>query len=152
MTGLTSYLAELGSWNWLILAGIFLVLELMAPGIFLVWLGIAAAIVGILSLTFDIAWQWQLVLFAVLSLVAVFIAYKYFRAGETVSDRPLLNRRAQQHIGKSYVVSEAIENGRGKVKIGDSLWRVEGPDAPQGSSVTVTDADGTVLQVKPAKS
>ena len=152
MTGLTSYLAELGSWNWLILAGIFLALELLAPGIFLVWLGIAAAIVGVLALTIDIAWQWQLVLFALLSLAAVFLAHKYLRAEETVSDRPFLNRRAEQHIGKSYVLAEAIENGRGKVKIGDSLWRVEGPDAPQGSSVTVTDADGTVLQVKPVES
>ncbi len=151
MTGLTSYLVELGAWNWLILAGVFLVLELMAPGIFLVWLGIAAAVVGLLALTFEIAWQWQLVLFAILSLVAVFIAHRYLRADDIVSDRPLLNRRAQQHVGKSYVLAEAIENGRGKVKIGDSLWRVEGPDAPEGVSVTVTGADGTVLQVKPAK-
>lgn len=152
MTGLTSYLVELGAWNWLILAGVFLVLELMAPGIFLVWLGIAAAVVGLLALMVDIAWQWQLVLFAVLSLVAVYIAHKYLRSEDMVSDRPFLNRRAQQHIGKSYILAEAIENGRGKVKIGDSLWRVEGPDAPEGSSVTITDADGTVLRVKPAKS
>ena len=88
-------------------------------------------------------------LFAVLSLVAVFAARRYLRSQEGESDRPLLNRRALQHVGRSYVLAEAIENGRGKVKIGDTLWRVEGPDAPAGTQVTVTGADGTVLIVEP---
>ncbi len=143
------FMAELKEWNWLILAGLFLALELLAPGIFLIWLGIAAAIVGMISLTIEMGWQWQLVLFAILSLLAVFAVHKFLRTSDTVSDRPLLNRRAQQQIGKTYVLAEAIENGRGKIKIGDSLWRVEGPDAAEGKSVTVTGADGTVLQVKP---
>jgi membrane protein implicated in regulation of membrane protease activity len=149
VNGISSYLLELGAWNWLILAALFLALEIMAPGIFLVWFGIAAALVGVLALMVEIAWQWQLVLFAVLSVAAVYLAQKYLRGdGEEPSDRPLLNRRALQHVGKSYVLAEPIENGRGTVKIGDSLWRVEGPDAPQGKRVTVTGADGTVLQVK----
>lgn len=146
-----AYLSELGAWNWLILAGLFMALELMAPGVFLIWLGIAAAITGLLALTIDFGWQLQLVLFAVLSLIAVFFAQKYFRSEDVVSDRPLLNKRAEQHVGKSFVLVEAIVNGRGKVKVGDSHWRVEGPDTPKGKSVTVTGADGTVLQVKPAK-
>lgn len=146
------WMRELGEWNWLILAGVFLALELLAPGIFLIWFGIAAAIVGAIALSIDFAWQWQLVLFALLSLLTVFVAHKYLRFGDAVSDRPFLNRRAQQHVGKTFVLAEAIEHGRGKVKIGDSLWRVEGPDAPEGNSVTVTAVDGTVLQVTPAQS
>jgi membrane protein implicated in regulation of membrane protease activity len=146
------WMAELGEWNWLILAGLFMALELLAPGIFLIWFGIAAAVVGVITLTVDIAWQWQLVLFAALSVGTVIAALKYLRVGDTVSDRPLLHRRAQQHVGKTYTLAEPIENGRGKVKIGDSLWRVEGPDAPQGNRVTVTGADGTVLKVEPAES
>ncbi len=149
MDDVSSLFVSLGAWNWLILAGLFLVLELLAPGIFLVWFGIAAGIVGALALLFDMAWQWQFVLFAVLSLAAAVVARKFFRSDAAQSDRPLLNRRAQQHVGKSYVVAEPIENGRGKVKIGDTLWRVEGADAARGARVKVTGADGPTLMVEP---
>ena len=149
MNEVSSLFASLGAWNWLILAGLFLVLELLAPGIFLIWFGIAAGIVGALALVFDVAWQWQLMLFAILSLAAVIAARKFLRKDDAQSDRPLLNRRAQQHVGKSYLVADAIENGRGKVKIGDTLWRAEGPDAAQGARVKVTGTDGATLMVEP---
>ena len=102
-------------------------------------------------MSLDIAWQWQLVTFALLSLVSVIAAKIYLRGQATETDRPLLNKRAQQHIGRSYVLEEAIENGRGKIRVGDSLWRVEGPDRPKGERVVVTGADGTVLHVEPAE-
>ena len=111
--------------------------------------GIAAAVVGGLALTTDISWQWQLVLFAVLSLTAVGAARTYFRRGGDESDRPLLNKRALQHVGRSYPLEGGIENGRGKVRIGDTVWSVEGPDCPPGQRVKVTGADGAVLQVEP---
>ncbi len=149
MDDISSIFVNLGAWNWLILAGLFFVLELLAPGIFLIWFGIAAGIVGALALLFNMAWQWQLMLFAALSLAAVIAARKFLRKDDAQSDRPLLNRRAQQHVGKSYVVAEAIENGRGKVKIGDTLWRAEGPDAAQGARVKVTGTDGATLMVEP---
>ncbi len=151
MDDVSSLFLSLGAWNWLILAGLFLVLELFAPGIFLVWFGIAAAIVGVVALVLDVTWQLQLVLFAILSLAAVFAARKYLRTDDAQSDRPLLNQRAQQHVGKSYIVADTIENGRGKVKIGDTLWRAEGPDAAQGAHVKVTGADGSTLMVEPVK-
>ena len=149
MNEVSSLFLSLGAWNWLILAGLFLVLELLAPGILLIWFGIAAGIVGALALLFDVAWQWQLMLFAALSLAAVLTARKFLRTDDAQSDRPLLNRRAQQHVGKSYLVSDAIENGRGKVKIGDTLWRAEGPDAAQGTRVKVIGTDGATLMVEP---
>jgi membrane protein implicated in regulation of membrane protease activity len=149
MNEVSSLFLSLGAWNWLILAGLFLVLELLAPGILLIWFGIAAGIVGALALLFDVVWQWQLMLFAALSLAAVLTARKFLRTDDAQSDRPLLNRRAQQHVGKSYLVSDAIENGRGKVKIGDTLWRAEGPDAAQGTRVKVTGTDGATLMVEP---
>ena len=152
MNEVSSLFLELGAWNWLILAGLFFVLELLASGIFLIWFGIAAAIVGSLALLLDVSWQWQFVMFALLSLTAVVIARKFFRSDAAQSDRPLLNRRAQQHVGKSFVVTEPIMNGRGKVKIGDTFWLVEGPDAALGASVKVTAADGSTLTVEPVGS
>ena len=151
MDNVSSLFVGLGAWNWLILAVLFFVLELAAPGIFLIWFGIAAGIVGALALLFDVAWQWQLVLFAVMSLAAVITARRYLRTQEAQSDRPPLHRRALRYVGKTYVVADAIENGRGKVRIGDTLWRVEGPDAAEGARVKVTGADGNTLMVEPDK-
>jgi membrane protein implicated in regulation of membrane protease activity len=145
-----SMLVELGPWNWLILAAILLALEVMSPGIFLMWFGLAAAITGIVAFGFDISWQWQFVLFSLLSLAAVLLAWKYLRKHPLESERPLLNERAVQQIGQSFDLVDPIVNGRGSVKIGDSIWRVEGPELPKGARVKVTGADGTVLKVTPA--
>jgi len=122
----------------------------MAPGIFLMWFGLAAAITGLLAFGLDISWQWQIVWFCLLSLAAVLIALKYLRKHPLESERPLLNERAVQHIGQNFDLIEPIVNGRGSVKIGDSIWRVEGPELPNGARVRVTGADGTVLKVVPA--
>jgi membrane protein implicated in regulation of membrane protease activity len=145
-----SILADLGPWTWLIAAAVLLVLEVIAPGIFLMWFGLAAAITGIVAFGFDISWQWQLVLFCVLSLAAVLIAWKYLRKHPLESERPLLNDRAVQLIGQTFDLIDPIVNGRGSVKIGDSIWRVQGPELPKGTRVKVTGADGTVLKVMPA--
>jgi membrane protein implicated in regulation of membrane protease activity len=145
-----SILADLGPWTWPILAAVLLVLEVIAPGIFLMWFGLAAATTGIVAFGFDISWQWQLVLFCVLSLAAVLIAWKYLRKHPLESERPLLNDRAVQLIGQTFDLIDPIVNGRGSVKIGDSIWRVQGPELPKGTQVKVTGADGTVLKVMPA--
>ena len=149
MDGISSIFLDLGAWNWLILAGLFFALELAAPGIFLIWFGIAAAVVGGLALVFDVSWQVQLVLFAVIAVVAVVLARKFLRTDDRSAERPFLNRRAQQHVGKSYVVAESITNGYGKVRVGDTLWRAEGPDVAEGTRVRVTRADGATLVVEP---
>jgi hypothetical protein len=141
----------LGAWNWLILAAILLVLEVLAPGVFFMWFGLAAAVTALLAFAFDISWQWQLVWFCLLSLAAVVVALKYLRKHPLHSERPLLNERAVQHIGQSFNLVDPIVNGRGSVKIGDSIWRVEGPDLPKGTRVRVLSADGSLLRVAPAE-
>jgi len=142
---------ELGGWNWLILAGILLALELMAPGVFFIWFGAAAAIVGGVALTTDIGWPWQLILFVVLAITSAVWAQKYMRRNKHSSEQPLLTRRALQHVGRTYVLAEPIKNGRGKVRIGDTLWLVEGDDLPKGRRVTVTGAESTMLKVVAAE-
>ena len=145
-----SIVADLGAWNWLILAALLLALELMVPGVFLIWLGAAAAIVGLVALTFSVGWQLQLILFGVLSIVLVLLVRRFYRRAGVESDRPLLNRRALQHVGKAYVLQDPIIDGTGKVRIGDTVWSVRGPDLPKGVRVTVTRADGAVLFVERA--
>jgi inner membrane protein len=145
-----SALLALGPWNWMILAAVLFLLEVMAPGIFLMWFGLAAAVTGILAFGLEIGWQWQLVWFCLLSLAAVLLALKYLRQHPLQSDRPLLNERALQHVGQCFDLVDPIMNGRGSVKIGDSIWRVEGPELPRGTRVRVLGANGTLLKVESA--
>jgi membrane protein implicated in regulation of membrane protease activity len=143
-------IAELGAWSWMILAAILFVLEITAPGIFFMWFGLAAVATGLLAFGFDVGWQWQLVWFCLLSVAFVVVAWKYLRKHPLESERPLLNERAVRHIGESHDLVDAIVNGRGSVKIGDSIWRVTGPELPRGMRVTVIGADGSLLKVVPA--
>ncbi len=108
------------------------------------------SLTGLLAFSFDIGWQWQLIWFCLLSLAAVLVALKYLRKHPLESERPLLNERALQHIGHTFPLVDPIHNGRGSVHIGDTIWRVEGPDLPKGARVKVLGADGTVLKVAPA--
>jgi inner membrane protein len=137
----------LGAWNWMILAAVLFALELTAPGMFFMWFGLAAAATGILMFRYDISWQWQLIWFCGLSLASVLVAAKYLRKHPLASDRPLLNERAVQLIGQTFDLLDPIVNGRGSVTIGDSIWRVEGPELPKGARITVVGADGTLLKV-----
>jgi membrane protein implicated in regulation of membrane protease activity len=143
-------LESLGAWNWLILAIVLLVLEVVVPGVHFLWFGLAAVAVGILGLATGVSWPWQALIFVALSVAMVFAVRRFVRPDTAMSDLPDLNVRGQQYVGRSVVVEQAIEGGRGKVRVGDTLWSAEGPDAAAGSRVTVTGTRGIVLVVKPA--
>src|SRR4029078_8776866 len=104
-------------------AAILFALEVMSPGIFLLWFGMAAGVTGLLAFGFDIRWQWQLVWVLLLFIAPVRLARKYLRSTPLHSDRPLLNERAVQHIGQCYDLIDPIMNGRGSVKIGELILR-----------------------------
>ena len=140
-------LAGFGAWNWLFLAVALFALEAIVPGVHFVWFGVAAVIVGVLGLATDFAWQWQLVAFAVLSIVTVFVARRFARADAAPSDAPDLNARGAQYVGRLVTVEEPIRGGRGKVRVGDTVWQAEGADAPAGARVKVTGVRDTVLVV-----
>ncbi|MEZ5816253.1 MAG: NfeD family protein [Hyphomicrobiaceae bacterium] len=144
---ITSYLAQLGLWNWLILAAVLFGLETMVPGVHFVWFGVAAVLVGLLGLATGLAWQLQLVAFAILAIASVFVARRFARADSSPSDAPDLNARGAQYVGRMVTVEEPIRGGRGKVRVGDTLWQAEGIDTPVGTRVKVTGARDTVLIV-----
>jgi hypothetical protein len=146
---LTTFLASLGAWNWLIAAAALCILEVFAPGVFLLWFGIAAAVVGIVALNVELSLIWQLVLFGATSIASVLAANQWLRYGETRSDLQSLNVRGHQYIGQVFVVEDSIENGRGRIRVGDSLWAAEGPDTAVGARVRVTAVKGTSLVVEP---
>lgn len=145
-----SLMVTLGPWNWLIAAALLLAIELAAPGMFMLWLGVAAFLIGVVSFAIDWSWQMQMLAFALVSL-ALIPAYRYFaHKGEKWVDQPFLNRRAEAFVGKVFTLDKPIANGAGTIRIDDSVWRVTGPDSGAGTRVRVTRADGAVLHVEPA--
>jgi inner membrane protein len=143
-----AWIVSLGSWNWFILAVLLFFLELLTPGIFMLWLGVAAILVGIISSVVIWSWQAQLIAFAVLAIVLV-PAWKHFASKvEKPDDNPFLNRRAEGYVGRVFTLDKPIVDGIGAVRIDDTIWRVSGPDCPAGSRVRVARADGANLLVK----
>jgi membrane protein implicated in regulation of membrane protease activity len=135
----------------MVLGFVLLTLEILVPGVFLLWIGLAALIVGTLSLLFWSAdfwiWQVQILAFLALSLVCAFAGKKIMGKSGDASDQPLLNRRGDQLVGRTATLTEPITDGRGRIKIGDTVWRVSGPDLPVGTKVRVKAATDLDLEL-----
>lgn len=134
---------------WALIGFSLLILELLLPGVFLIWVGIAALLLAALLLVVSLPLLWQGVLFAGLSLVTVAIGWRWYRRSPDPG-QGALRPPAAQMVGRHGVVIEAIAHGRGKVKVGDTVWLAEGPALHAGASVTVMAQRGTVLEVKRA--
>ncbi|MDO8354760.1 MAG: NfeD family protein [Aestuariivirga sp.] len=140
-----------GIWFWWIVAGVLLLLELMTPGVFAMWLALAAASVGITDYFFDLNWQLELLAFAGFSLVYVYLARPWYSKNKLQnSDQPNLNQRIYAFVGKSFVLSEPIVNGEGKLDIEGTRWDVLGPNLAKGATVKVTAVEGMKLRVTEA--
>jgi len=148
---MADYFSTLLFWHWWVLGLVLVVIEMIAPGFFLLWIGLAAGVTGvILAIAPGLGWQVQFLIFGVLAIGSVAAARYYFRRNPIVSDDATLNRRGSQYIGRVFSLDEPIVNGVGKVKVGDGWWRAEGPDLPAGERVKVVGVDGTMLKVEKA--
>lgn len=133
-------------WTWFTLAGLLLIGELLSPGVFLMWLGGAAALTGLVDITLGLGWQSEVVVFAVLSAALVFASWNWVKNQRSPkSDQPHLNLRHGAYVGREFVLDRAIINGSGKLKIEDTIWDVDGPDLPAGARVKVTAVNGLRL-------
>ena len=143
-------------WNWqavtwAVVALLLLAAETLAPGAFMLWLGFAAAAVFVLVLVVPgLPVLAQVVAFLALSVLSIQIYRIRFRGRVRQSDQPMLNRRAEQLIGRVVPLESAIVNGSGRVQIADAYWDVSGPDLPAGSVVRVVAVDGMTLKVQSA--
>jgi hypothetical protein len=143
------YLQHLSFWDWLAFGTVLLILEVFGAGGYLLWIGVAAAAVGVLTYLFpELPWAWQFIVFALLSVLTAVLWWRRQRSAAKPSDVPGLNRRGSEFLGRTFVLHEAIVGGRGKIKAGDTLWLVTGPDLPAGSDVRVTGQDGVLLRVE----
>ncbi|MCW8917954.1 MAG: NfeD family protein [Gammaproteobacteria bacterium] len=141
--------AHIDHWHWWILAVALLVLEAFAPGTFFMWMGISAAVVGLLVLIAPATgWEYQVFIFAVLSVASIVVWRAYFRRHPVVTDQPTLNRRGAQYVGRTFTLSEPIVNGNGKIRVDDTTWKIHGADCASGSQVQVVGVDGVILKVE----
>jgi len=148
---MTEMFTSLGTWNWLIFGFVLMALELLAPGVFMFWLGLAALLVGLLSFAIDPSWQTQLLMFAVFAVAAVPLWRRVANSHKSASQsNPFLNKRTDALVGRVFTLEKPIIDGAGTVRIDDTIWRVAGPDAPAGSRVRVVQADGASLTVAAA--
>jgi membrane protein implicated in regulation of membrane protease activity len=138
----------LGVWNWFILAGVLLALEILVPGTFMLWLGLSAAVVGLVSLLIAWPWQAQLVAFAVLAIGSLIVWRRLTPKVDEIPAQPFLNRRAEGFIGRVFTLEKPILDGQGTVHIGDTIWQIGGPDLPSGVRVRVISTDGALLMVE----
>lgn len=135
-------------WHWWILGGILLLIEVLAPSFYFLWLAIAAAVTGLVLLGApDLGWQYQLMIFSGLAVVSIALFRRYQRQHPATTDQPALNRRGEQYIGRTFTLEQPIVNRVGKLQVDDSTWRITGDDLPAGTRVTVTGVDGVVLEI-----
>ncbi len=143
-----AFLADSGPWSWIVAGLILLALELVVPGGFLLWLGIAGTLTGILTLFQPLPWAVQWLVFGVLSLVSILVWLRIARRRSAAGSAPELNRRTDRYIGHEAVLDTPIENGFGRLALGDSVWRIAGPDLPAGQRIRIVGAEATVLRVE----
>ena len=140
----------LTNYGWWLLALVLIGAEVLAPGYFMLWIGIAAGVMGVLTFALPaMSALVQAIVFAVLAIASCAVYWRFVRPlAEIRNDEPLLNRRGARMVGRRVVIVEPIVNGRGKVKVGDGAWLAEGPDLPLGAEVEVVACEGTTLKVR----
>lgn len=139
-------------WHWWALGVALLIIELLVPGMFFIWMAESAFVVGAVLWVFPaLIVEYQLMLFSVLAVASIVVFRRYLKRHPIETDRPLLNRRAAQYVGRVFTLEEPIINGRGKIRVDDSIWRVEGEDCDTRTRVRVTAAEGVILKVEKAQ-
>ncbi len=145
---MVDYLAGLGTWNWFILGVVLLILEVLVPGTFMLWLGLSAIAVGVIALAIVMSWQVQIILFAILAIGSVFL-WRRMAGGRYEANTPVLNRRGDAFVGRVFTLEKPIVDGRGSIRAGDGVWLIQGQDLPAGARVKVVSSDGGALAVVP---
>jgi membrane protein implicated in regulation of membrane protease activity len=146
----SDFLSSLQWWHWIVLAVALAAVEAVAAGVFAIWFAASAAVIGLLLLVVPLPWQWQVIGFAVLGGVALLAYRSYRKKHPETYEQPNLNQRGVQYVGSELVLVEAIEQGQGRARLGDGVWKVEGPELPAGARVRVIGVRGAILTVVPA--
>lgn len=139
---------SLGAWAWIILGVVLIGVELLAPGSFFLWLGLAAIATGLLDALLGLSWQTAALFFALLAIGAVVLG-RFVTRSKTQPDPETspLNQRGQSLVGRVFTLETPIKDGEGRIRIDDSSWRVIGADRFTGAKVRVVRVEGSTLVV-----
>ncbi|KAB0269269.1 NfeD family protein [Microvirga brassicacearum] len=144
-------IVSLGPWAWIIVGIVLIGIELLAPGVFFIWLGLAAIATGVLDAAFDLSWQLAALIFAVLAVAAVGFGRTLARpSAQHDTEAASLNHRGESLVGRVFTLETGIVDGAGRIRVDDSSWRVTGPERPVGAQVRVVRIEGTTLVVDDA--
>ena len=136
-------------WHWWIIAVLLVIIEILAPTFFALWMAIAAFLTGVaLFLMPEMQWEYQVFIFALLSVISIVVWRHYYIKNPIATDEPLLNRRGEQYIGRVITLKEPIIDGHGKVQVDDSTWKIEGKDCPTGTKIKVVSVNNVLFQVE----
>jgi len=149
MDWLNDWLGANAHWAWLTLGLVLAGLEMLVPGVYLIWLALAAIVTGVLTAAFDLSLPIQIIDFVFLSLILAFSAKRFLRERPIAGADPLMNRRGARLVGETALVVQAIEHGSGRVKLGDGEWIARGSDMAAGERVRISGSEGAVLLVEP---
>jgi inner membrane protein len=147
---IADWFAGLGAWAWIILGLVFIGLELVAPAVFFVWLGLAAVATGIIDGLLGLSWQASTLVFAIFAIAAVLLGRVISRPLVRNEDPLTLNRRGEALVGRVFTLDTPLAGGEGRIRVDDSSWRVTGPDRPAGAAVRVVRVEGATLVVEAA--
>ncbi len=141
------WLSTVDYWHWLVLGVVLVILEVLSPGAFFLWLAISAGIVGVLMMVNPgMAWEYQILAFALFSVMSIALWRMYLKRNPIETDQPTLNRRGEQYVGRLFSLEQAVVNGHGKIRVDDSTWKIEGPDCDSGTRVRIIGVAGVVLK------
>ena len=144
---MSTWLLEPAYWNWWLLGVVLMAIEAIVPGFFFLWMGVAALLVGLLLTLLPMAWTYQVMLFAVLSVGSIVAWRLRLRRHPTQTQDSLLNRRGHQYVGRVFTLEAPVVNGYGKIRVNDSTWKVAvEQDCPAGTRLRIVGVDGVILK------
>ena len=144
---MSAWLLDPAYWNWWLLGVVLMAIEAIVPGFFFLWMGVAALLVGLLLTLLPMAWTYQVMLFAVLSVGSIVAWRLRLRRHPTQTQDSLLNRRGHQYVGRVFTLEAPVVNGYGKIRVDDSTWKVVvNQDCPAGARLRIVGADGVILK------
>lgn len=135
-------------WLWLIGGVLLGIAEMVIPGVYLMWIGGAAVLTGVLALLLPIGVTAQFAIFAVTTIAAIYVGRRFLMANPITSADPLLNDKGARLVGTIVTAVEPVDALSGRVKVGDGVWSARGVEAAVGDRLRVTGTDGGVLVVE----
>ena len=145
---MSEFLADIQFWHWWVLGIICLVFETFAPGAIFLWFGASAGLMGFLLLFLpDLSWQIQITMFSVFSVLSIIAWHQYRKKVPEENTNPTLNKRGEELVGRVFTLDEPIINNYGKIRVDDTMWKINGADAEVGQKIKVISLEGTVLKV-----